>query len=109
MALAHARVAPTATLAQLSAHLHKLHQVWCLTANANPGDRSSLAQLWEYVLASLPTTYADAKVMHLVSLRSWLADKLTDYKAGGGALLLDYSVGCKAMLDHGATLGISDR
>ena len=107
VAVAQVRVTATVTLSQLAAHLHKVHQVWRLTANADPGDRASLTQLWEYVLTSLPSSYSDSKAMHLVSLRSWLADKLTDYKAGGGAILSDYSVGVKALLEHGATLGMS--
>ena len=83
VALAQARVSATVSLAQLAAHLNKMLQVWRLTAAADPADRGSLVQLWEYVLASLPSSCADSRVMHLVSLRSWLADELTGYKAGG--------------------------
>ena len=60
VALAHVRVAASVSLAQLAAHLNKVGQVWRLTAAADHGDRSSLAQLWEYVLASLPTSYTDS-------------------------------------------------
>jgi hypothetical protein len=97
VALAQARVSATVSLAQLAAHLNKMLQVWSqvwrLTAAAGPEDGGSLVQLWEYVLTSLPSSYADSGTMHLVSLRSWLADELAVYKAGGGAILSNYSGG----------------
>ena len=110
-ALGTVKLGDGATLAQLASHVHKLQQVWLLTASATASytscDSAPLVQLYEYLLASMPTTYTAPGGMHMVSVRTWLVGKCADLAAGGGASVLSsYSTGTQAMLQYAATLGV---
>ena len=87
-ALVTVKLGDGATLAQLASHVHKLQQVWLLTASATASytscDYAPLVQLYEYLLASMPTTYTAPGGMHMVSVRTWLVGKCADLAAGGG-------------------------
>ena len=99
-----------ATLAQLAVHLQKMQQVWLLTtaatATTETDGAAALGQLYEYILRSMPTTYSNSAGMHLVSLRTWFADRVTEFKSGGGQLIDTFKKASQVLLRHGATLGV---
>ena len=62
--------------------------------------------LYKYLLKSMPTTWSAAKPdgMHLVSLRTWLANRITEFESGGLPLYMDFDAALKEILRHQVTI-----
>ena len=101
--LAAAQLKEGSDRAALSAHAQQMLQVWLLLAGSDPRSRESLADLYDYLLHSLPTKPEGA---HLTSLRTWFAGMLTEFKAGGRPDFMNYDDCIDVLLAHAETLGI---
>ena len=78
--LAVARLKATATIAEISVHTQLMLDLWSLVAGNDADDATSLVDYYDELLVSMPT---EPETSRVVQLRVWLANRVTDYRAGG--------------------------
>ena len=92
-----------ASATQLKAHAQKLLQVWLLLEQSDPNDCASLAELYEYLVLSMPPRPEGS---HLTNLRTWIAMELTSFRGGTNPSMQDFDATINRMVDHGVFLGL---
>ena len=92
-----------ATRAQFSSHYDRLYQHWALLHDSDPTDRESLAEFYDQLLDTMPTTPATS---HIVSLRTWLAGQINNFRADAAPAFKERYKALDALTAYAKTLGV---
>lgn len=91
------------TRAQLSGHAYKMLEIWKLVNTNTIEDRGKLADFYGTLLSSMPVTPEGS---HLVGTRTWLANRISDFQAGGASNFENPDDGIAAVLAQAKVLGV---